>query len=523
MKKYLDPKADLTFKKIFGEHEDLLISLLNALLPLKEDELVEEVEYLSPELVPDNYVGKNSIVDVRCKDIMGRQFLVEMQMLWTPAFQQRVLFNASKAFVRQLDKRRRYELLQPVYSLNLVNEVFMKDYPDEFIHNYNIVHDLHDDKLIKGLHFTFIELPKFKPQTIMEKKMAVLWLKFLTQIDEDTTVVPQDLLDNPETSKALETVEEAAMTKSELLAYDDFWDKVGAELQQDQSREGLCQRSCRGTRGRTSRRTSRRTSGGASGGPRGSAGGDGPSDAFEGHVAGSDSLPHRPFPGGRQSSHRTERREVEQPKQRKEMKILAVGMNYLEHNLALHGAAVKPERPVLFMKSDSAVLKNGKPFFIPDDMGRIEYETEVVVRICRLGKCIPLEFAHRYYDAYTVGIDLTARDLQKELKAKGQPWELAKGFDGSAVLGEWVEKEKFLGPQRLHFHLDINGKTVQTGCTADMLYTIDELISYASRYFTLKTGDLFYTGCPTGCGPVAIDDHLEGWLEDRKVLDFQCK
>lgn len=205
------------------------------------------------------------------------------------------------------------------------------------------------------------------------------------------------------------------------------------------------------------------------------------------------------------------------------MKILAVGMNYLEHNLALHGVAVKPERPVLFMKSDSAVLKNGKPFFIPDDMGRIEYETEVVVRICRLGKCIPQEFAHRYYDAYTVGIDLTARELQKELKARGQPWELAKGFDGSAVLGEWVEKEKFLGPQRLHFHLDINGKTVQTGCTADMLYTIDELISYASRYFTLKTGDLFYTGCPTGCGPVAIDDRLEGWLEDRKVLDFQCK
>ena len=113
------------------------------------------------------------------------------------------------------------------------------------------------------------------------------------------------------------------------------------------------------------------------------------------------------------------------------MKILAVGMNYLEHNLALHGAAVKPERPVLFMKSDSAVLKNGKPFFIPDNMGRIEYETEVVVRICRLGKCIPQKFAHRYYDAYTVGIDLTARELQKELKAKGQPWELAKGFDGS--------------------------------------------------------------------------------------------
>lgn len=229
MKKYLDPKADLTFKKIFGEHKDLLISLINALLPLDDDEQVEEVEYLTPELVPDNYVGKNSIVDVRCRDVKKRQFLVEMQMLWTPAFQQRVLFNASKAFVRQLDKKRKFETLQPVYSLNLVNEVFMKDYPDEFIHNYNIVHDLHDDKVIEGLHFTFIELPKFQAHSIKEKKMAVLWLKFLTEIDENTTEVPQELLDNPETSKALENIEETAMTKEELWAYDDFWDKLGAE------------------------------------------------------------------------------------------------------------------------------------------------------------------------------------------------------------------------------------------------------------------------------------------------------
>lgn len=229
MKKYLDPKADLTFKKIFGEHKDLLISLLNALLPLDEDEQVQEVEYLTPELVPDIYLGKHSIVDVRCKDTKGRQFLVEMQMLWTPAFQKRVLFNASKAFVRQLDKKCMFELLQPVYSLNLVNEIFMKDYPDEFIHNYNIVHDLHNDKVIEGLHFTFIELPKFQPHTILEKKMAILWLKFLTEINEDTTHVPQELLDNPETSKALETIEESALTKEERLAYDDFWDKVGAE------------------------------------------------------------------------------------------------------------------------------------------------------------------------------------------------------------------------------------------------------------------------------------------------------
>ena len=144
--RYLDPKADLTFKKVFGEHKDLLISLLNALLPLSGDEQVESVEYLPAELVPDLPMGKNSIVDVRCKDLSGRQFIVEMQMIWTPAFQQRVLFNASKPFVRQLRRNRKYELLQPVYSLNLVNETFMNDYPDEFIHNYNIVHELHSAK-----------------------------------------------------------------------------------------------------------------------------------------------------------------------------------------------------------------------------------------------------------------------------------------------------------------------------------------------------------------------------------------
>ena len=227
--KYLDPKADLTFKKIFGEHKDLLISLVNALLPLDDDAQVQSVEYLSPELVPDTFVGKNSIVDVRCRDAKGRQFLVEMQMLWSPAFKQRVLFNASKAFVRQLDRRYRYELLQPVYSLNLVNEVFMKDYPQEFIHNFNIVHDLHSNEIINGLHFTFVELPKFKPQNVKEKKMAVLWLKFLTEINEDTVEAPQELLDNPETSKALQTVEMSAMTKEELWAYEDFWDKLGAE------------------------------------------------------------------------------------------------------------------------------------------------------------------------------------------------------------------------------------------------------------------------------------------------------
>lgn len=205
------------------------------------------------------------------------------------------------------------------------------------------------------------------------------------------------------------------------------------------------------------------------------------------------------------------------------MKIFAIGMNYSEHNKSLHGTLSKTSEPVIFLKADSALLKDGKPFFIPDDMGRIEYETEVVVRICRLGKTIPERFAHRYYDAVTVGIDFTARELQKKLKEQGHPWELSKSFDGAAVLGSWVDKERFLDIQRLRFHLDINGKTVQQGCTCDMLYKIDEVISYISRYFTLKTGDLLYTGCPTGCGPVQINDHLEGYIEDRKVLDFRCK
>ncbi|WP_028897404.1 fumarylacetoacetate hydrolase family protein [Prevotella sp. HUN102] len=205
------------------------------------------------------------------------------------------------------------------------------------------------------------------------------------------------------------------------------------------------------------------------------------------------------------------------------MKIFCIGMNYAQHNNALHGTLLKTEEPVIFIKPDSAILKDHKPFFIPDDMGRIEYETELVVRICRLGKTIPERFAHRYYDAVTVGIDFTARELQKKLKENGRPWELAKGFDGSAALGDWIDKEKFLDIQRLHFHLDINGKTIQEGCTSDMLYKVDEIISYISRYFTLKTGDILYTGCPTGCGPVHIDDHLEGYIEDRKVLDFNCK
>ncbi len=205
------------------------------------------------------------------------------------------------------------------------------------------------------------------------------------------------------------------------------------------------------------------------------------------------------------------------------MKIFAIGMNYAMHNKELHGTLLKTDEPVIFLKADTALLKDHKPFFIPNHMGRIEYETEVVVRICKLGKTVPVRFAPRYYDVVTVGIDFTARELQKKLSQNGRPWDLAKGFDGAACIGEWVPKEKFLDIQRIHFHLDINGQTVQEGCTSDMLYKVDEIISYISQFYTLKTGDILYTGTPAGVGPVHIDDHLEGWLEDRKVLEFNCK
>ena len=205
------------------------------------------------------------------------------------------------------------------------------------------------------------------------------------------------------------------------------------------------------------------------------------------------------------------------------MKILAVGMNYSQHNKELDGPLYKPEEPVSFLKPDSALLKDHKPFFIPDWSQQVDYETELVVRICRLGKGIPKRFAHRYYDAVTLGIDFTARDVQKRMRPQGLPWLLSKGFDGSAAIGDWVEVCKFKDVQQLNFHLDINGKTVQTGYTGDMLFSIDELIEYISTYFTLKTGDIIFTGTPVGVGPVAIDDHLTGFIEERKVLEFNCK
>lgn len=205
------------------------------------------------------------------------------------------------------------------------------------------------------------------------------------------------------------------------------------------------------------------------------------------------------------------------------MKIFAVGMNYAEHNKELDHTFLIPEEPVIFLKPDSALLKDGKPFFIPDFSSEVHYETELVVRISRLGKNVSERFAHRYYDALTVGIDFTARDLQRKLREKGYPWEIAKGFDGSAVVGDFLPVEQFSDVQQVSFRLDIDGVCVQKGCSADMLFCVDKLIAWISKFYTLKIGDLLYTGTPVGVGPVSIGQHLQGYLEDKKVLDFYVR
>ena len=224
--KYLNPKADVTFKKVFGEHPDLAMSLLNALLPLDPNQQIESVEYLTPELVPDNPSKKNSVVDVRCHDNRGRQFIVEMQLSWNNEFRKRVVLNAAKAIVKQLDKGEDYRLVQPVYSLNLINDVGFEGASDEFYHDYAIVNVAHTNRIIEGLRLIFVELPKFKPQTIAERKMAVLWLRFLTEINRDTSEAPEELLENPDTKKALQILEKSAYSYEQLYAYDRFWEAV---------------------------------------------------------------------------------------------------------------------------------------------------------------------------------------------------------------------------------------------------------------------------------------------------------
>lgn len=203
------------------------------------------------------------------------------------------------------------------------------------------------------------------------------------------------------------------------------------------------------------------------------------------------------------------------------MKIFAIGQNYVEHNKELNSN--NPTEPVVFMKPDSALLKNNKPFYIPDFTQELHYETELIIKFNRLGKNIDSKFANRYFAEIGLGVDFTARDLQRKLKAEGKPWEICKGFDNSAVIGTFLPKTELSDIQNIQFRLDLNGKTVQQGNSVDMIFPINELIAYVSRFFTIKIGDILFTGTPVGVGKVAIGDRLEGYIFDKKMFDFYIK
>lgn len=199
------------------------------------------------------------------------------------------------------------------------------------------------------------------------------------------------------------------------------------------------------------------------------------------------------------------------------MKIICIGRNYSEHAKELNNEV--PDKPVVFLKPATALLKDNKPFFYPEWTKDLHYETEVVLKVCKQGKYIDEQFAHKYYNEVTLGIDFTARDLQAAQKAKGLPWEIAKAFDGSAVIGTFSP----LRSNAIHFSMLLNGTEVQRGNTDDMLFSFEKIIAYASQFFTLQVGDLIFTGTPAGVGPVKIGDRLEGLLEQEKVFDFYVK
>lgn len=231
MSRYLDPKADLTFKKIFGEHPHILISFLNAILPLADDQQIQSIEYLPSEQVPLIPTLKNTIVDVKCYDKEGRIFIVEIQMLWSDFFKQRMLFNAGKAYVKQLNRGEDYELLKPVYGLALVNQNFDED-KENWYHHYGMVNLQRPNEeahQIKDLQLIFVEIQKIKPVTHAEKKLAVLWLRFLAEINDKTTIVPPELLAVREIHEAVDLAEESAYTLAELDTYDTYWDRVSTE------------------------------------------------------------------------------------------------------------------------------------------------------------------------------------------------------------------------------------------------------------------------------------------------------
>ena len=203
------------------------------------------------------------------------------------------------------------------------------------------------------------------------------------------------------------------------------------------------------------------------------------------------------------------------------MKIICIGLNYRKHAMEM-GRPI-PVEPVVFLKPDSSLLKNNKPFFLPGFSTMIQYETEIVLKISKLGKGIASKFAHRYYDELTLGIDITARDIQNRNSAAGLPWELSKCFDGAAPVGKFVPVSTVKDLKNLDFRLEINENIVQKGNTSDMIFSCDEIVSYVSRFFTLKTGDLIFTGTPSGVGPLKKNDNLVAYLGDKVLMDFRIK
>lgn len=203
------------------------------------------------------------------------------------------------------------------------------------------------------------------------------------------------------------------------------------------------------------------------------------------------------------------------------MKIICIGLNYRKHAAELNWPI--PEKPLLFLKPDSSILKNNKPFFLPDFSNKIQYEVEVVLKISKLGKGISPEFAYRYFDEVSLGIDITARDLQQSLRKIGDPWEICKSFDGSAPVGKFIPVSSIRDLNNLDFRLEVNGKVVQQGNTSDMIFRFDEIISYVSKFFTLKTGDLIFTGTPPGVGDMHRNDNLVAYIGNEPLLDFHIK